>query len=343
MKNIIQKFNQNTPARKHDHKARKFDFSKYHQRHILLRFFYLGWNYQGYASQEDTNATIECHIFNALTRVCLIESRETSNYHRCGRTDKGVSAFHQVISLNIRSKFPADQQMTEDAIKNELEYCKMLNRVLPEEIKCVAWAPIANLNYSARFDCRQRTYRYFFPRGSLNVEAMNEACSFLIGAHDFRNLCKMDVGNGVVTFTRNIKKAEIVLSQKDDNDPSFDMFYLQLTGKAYLWHQVRCIMAILVLIGHGSEEPKIIKELLDVEKNPCKPQYSLANDAPLNLYDCQFNNKSSFRNGDFQLDLKEDGNLDDGEPDLQDWFYEEENLQRVICDLQEQWSLNNIK
>ena len=29
--------------------------------------------------------------------------RETSNYHRCGRTDKGVSALGQVISLDLRS------------------------------------------------------------------------------------------------------------------------------------------------------------------------------------------------------------------------------------------------
>ena len=28
--------------------------------------------------------------------TCLIVFRETSNYHRCGRTDKGVSAFGQV-------------------------------------------------------------------------------------------------------------------------------------------------------------------------------------------------------------------------------------------------------
>jgi tRNA pseudouridine38/39 synthase len=29
--------------------------------------------------------------------------REGSNYHRCGRTDKGVSAFGQVISLDLRT------------------------------------------------------------------------------------------------------------------------------------------------------------------------------------------------------------------------------------------------
>lgn len=50
-------------------------------------------------SQIDTEETIENHVINALKRCCLIENRETSNYHRCGRTDVGVSAFSQVISL----------------------------------------------------------------------------------------------------------------------------------------------------------------------------------------------------------------------------------------------------
>ena len=40
---------------------------------------------------------------------------------------------------------------------------------------------------------------------------MNEAASKLIGEHDFRNLCKMDVGNGVVTFIRKILKAEVTV------------------------------------------------------------------------------------------------------------------------------------
>lgn len=52
--------------------------------------------FQGFAVQEDTERTIEAALFNALIKTRLIESRAKSNYHRCGRTDKGVSAFSQV-------------------------------------------------------------------------------------------------------------------------------------------------------------------------------------------------------------------------------------------------------
>lgn len=72
------------------------DCFRFNKRHVALKICYLGWDYQGLAVQEDTIKTIETEVFNALLKTRLIESRETSNYHRCGRTDKGVSAFGQV-------------------------------------------------------------------------------------------------------------------------------------------------------------------------------------------------------------------------------------------------------
>ena len=41
--------------------------------------------------------------------------------------------------------------------------------VLPAEIRALCWSPAA-AETSARFDCRARTYRYFFPRGDLNLQ-----------------------------------------------------------------------------------------------------------------------------------------------------------------------------
>lgn len=93
----------------------------------------------------------EYHLFNALRKTCLIESRETSNYNRCGRTDKGVSAFGQVISIDLRSKFPELEQMVPVNIDNEIDYCSILNRVLPKNIRCIAWMPLRNKLFSARF------------------------------------------------------------------------------------------------------------------------------------------------------------------------------------------------
>ena len=56
----------------------------------------------------------------------------------------------------------------------ELPYVKMLNRVLPQDIRVLEWAPAAE-GFSARFDCKSRTYRYYFSRGTLDVALMAEA------------------------------------------------------------------------------------------------------------------------------------------------------------------------
>lgn len=82
---------------------RPFDFSRYNKRHAAFKIAYLGWDFHGFASQETVENTIEGHLFCALSKACLIENRATANYSRCGRTDKGVSAFGQVIALDVRS------------------------------------------------------------------------------------------------------------------------------------------------------------------------------------------------------------------------------------------------
>lgn len=224
--------------------------------------------------------------------------------------------------------------MTEDGIKNEIRYCEALNRVLPKDIRAIAWRPLNNDEYSARFDCRERTYRYFFPRSNLNIEAMRTACQYLIGTHDFRNLCKMDVGNGVVTFERDIKYADIIptIESTSNSSSPYALFYFELTGKAFLWHQVRCIMAILLLVGQKNEKPEIICELFDVDKNPCTPQYSLAVDIPLNLFNVEYEEFCSSTVSTKEIVAE-----------TCDWIYDNINLNRVIGILQGQWTKISVR
>lgn len=84
-----------------------------------------------------------------------------------------------------------------------MDYCNLLNRILPNNIQFYAWTPVED-GFSARFDCKNRTYKYFFPKGTLDINAIRKGSEYLIGNHDFRNFCKMDVNNGVVEFQRTI-------------------------------------------------------------------------------------------------------------------------------------------
>ena len=92
LRNIIaKKDNSSLPGAKVKQKERKFDFTKYKRRHILLQVSYFGWNYLGFATQDDAGKTIESEMFAALIQTKLVEDRAGCNYHRCGRTDRGVS------------------------------------------------------------------------------------------------------------------------------------------------------------------------------------------------------------------------------------------------------------
>ncbi|KAJ8414382.1 hypothetical protein AAFF_G00052520 [Aldrovandia affinis] len=307
--------------------GRAFDFSAHPRRHVALRLAYLGWGYQGFAVQENTDNTVEARLFEALLKTRLIQDRQSSNYHRCGRTDKGVSAFSQVISIDLRSTqfggelgiiLPAQADGRSKPNATELPYAKMLNRVLPQDIRVLAWSAVET-GFSARFDCQSRTYRYYFPHGSLDVELMGAAAKRYEGTHDFRNLCKMDVGNGVLQFQRTILSASIQPCQPHklpSTDP-YDLFVFEIKGLAFLYHQVRCMMAVLLLIGQKLESPELIDQLLDVENNPRKPQYSMAVDYPLVLYDCHFEG-------------------------LQ-WQSEPEEVRHVLATLQQHWTHTMVK
>lgn len=286
--------------------ARPFDHDLYKRRHVALQVAYFGWDYYGFAVQEIAGKTIESELFRALTLTKLIRDRESSNYHRCGRTDKGVSAFRQTVTLDLRSQLlegpgvhdyegcrAHEREKRGEEPTREIDFCRVLNSNLPDHIQVLAWAPCPRPDFSARFDCQARTYKYFFPLGGVSLERLNEGGQRLVGGHDYRNFCKMDLGNNVTNYRRRIDSVSARLCRTDaapSSDPPgpYTMCELTVKGKAFLWHQIRCVVSVLFRVGDGSESPDVITDLLDIEKNPQRPQYSMATEIPLNLFDCQF-------------------------------------------------------
>lgn len=143
----------------------------------------------------------------------------------------------------------------------------------------------------------------------------------------------MDVGNGVVNYIRRLDNVEIkVATLNHEGLNTFDMLYLEIKGSAFLWHMIRCIVAILMLVGKQREAPEIIEELLDVENNDMKPQYSLASEIPLNLFMCNYRDD----------EIESNESLTNSEM-LNKWIFDEEAMRDVIIDLQEHWCNENVK
>lgn len=388
------------PYRKPPKQAPKaFDASRYSTRLIALKFAYLGQKYNGlehHANNTTPLPTIEEELWKALVKTRLISPTprgeqeaetyrrldrktfekwdtdgaevnwEGCEYSKCGRTDRGVSAFGQVIGIRVRSNRPRpkpavalEQDAADDAtqeteivaaveneepakpfddLKDELAYIQLLNRVLPPDIRIYAWCPNPPANFSARFSCKERRYKYFFTNpcfapvpgssglysplldtksnlppmreGWLDIDAMREGCKHLEGLHDFRNFCKIDASKQLTNFKRRIFHASIeevsplsvptFLShsalQTQDQPPK--MYAFVLHGSAFLWHQVRSIVAILFLIGQRLESPALIPHLLNIDENPTRPKYEMASDAPLVLWDCIFPHEHEVESSD---------------------------------------------
>ena len=98
---------------------------------------------------------------------------------------------------------------------------------------------------------------------------MADGLSEMMGRHDFRNLCKMNCEQ-VYNFERvmvkgkvvspqtvySVSEGSIVIEDQQDSIPcsSRDMCHVEICGQAFLWHQIRCIISILSLVGCGKRE-----------------------------------------------------------------------------------------
>jgi len=128
----------------------------------------------------------------------------------------------------------------------------------------------------------------------MDIGKMRKAAGFLLGVHDFRNLCKIDA-ESTKSWVREIRNLDIfeTIQQWSPKgllgDESTDsLFCLTIEGNAFLYHMIRCIISVLFMVGRGQEEPEIMLKLLDVTAHPCKPKYVMADHFPLILSDCQY-------------------------------------------------------
>ncbi|XP_021737671.1 tRNA pseudouridine(38/39) synthase-like isoform X1 [Chenopodium quinoa] len=269
------------------------------KRYVALKVFYFGQRFYGFASEVQMEPTVESELFKAFEKTrLLIDDRKGSQYSRCGRTDKGVSAVGQVIALYLRSNLKAetssDRVVCEGQYEGEIDYVRILNKVLPKDIRITGWSP-APVDFHARFGCLSREYKYFFWSENLNISAMQTAAKKYLGEHDFRNFCKMDAVN-VHNYKRCITSFDITPSSEKFKDK--ELWAIIIRGSAFLWHQVRCMVAVLFMIGRGLESVEIIDVLLDIERTPKKPQYTMASALPLVLSSCEFEGPQFFTSAD---------------------------------------------
>ncbi|MFS0891260.1 tRNA pseudouridine(38-40) synthase TruA [Peribacillus frigoritolerans] len=173
-----------------------------------------------------------------------------------GRTDSGVHAKGQVLHFESPLTFPTEN------------WIKAFSALLPTDIIALE-VDIVPDDFHARFHTTGKEYRYIVARSKLrdpfkrnyayhypyplNVEAMREAISYLIGTHDFTSFCSAKTE--VVDKIRTIKEM--------DFEESDDFLVFRFVGEGFLYNMVRILVGTLLDVGSGKMSPHDMSGILD--------------------------------------------------------------------------------
>ena len=241
---------------------------------LRLDLAYDGGDFYGWAKQP-TLRTVQGVLEDALHKVLRVNKSDASEPLRlsvAGRTDTGVHASYQVCHLDVsESVLQNCVGHTNLTPVKALEY--RLCGVLPKDIS-IHSVSIAPSGFDARFSALDRTYVYRISdaanranldprmRGfvlqldyDLNVDAMNQAASLIVGLHDFGSFARPNPGG---TTIRCVKKAVwnrvfqgSCLSKSTGKIPSIENGLLEFTivADAFAHNMVRSLVGACVQVG----------------------------------------------------------------------------------------------
>lgn len=221
------------------------------KKRVRLVVAYDGTAYCGWQVQPGV-VTIESELNRCLSEL-LGESIAVIG---ASRTDSGVHAMGNVAVFDTVARMPAEK----------ISYA--LNQRLPEDIR-IQKSEEVPLDWHPRHVESRKTYEYriyqsefpmptkrfysLFTYHSLDVEAMKEAATYLVGEHDFKSFCAVNAQ--VETTVRCITDLQVVEEGKD--------LIIRVTGNGFLYNMVRIIAGTLMEVGQGKRSPESMKEVLE--------------------------------------------------------------------------------
>ena len=213
---------------------------------LKLTVEYDGVDFHGWAAQPGLR-TVEGELRSALDQVFP----QWSSLAVAGRTDTGVHALGQVVSLDVDGGPPAERA------------AGALNAELADDL-AVRKAEEAAPDFHARHSARARTYRYriwrrrtpspfelgrswWMPR-PLDEEKLADSADAILGEHDFRAFTPTETQHRV--FVRNVRVATW--------HRRGDALELEITADSFLRHMVRTLVGTMV-----ERTPEELAALLD--------------------------------------------------------------------------------
>ena len=246
-------------------------------RRIKLTVAFDGTNYSGWQIQPNKE-TIEGVLNRELSRLLNEEIKVIG----ASRTDSGVHAEGAVCVFDTQSRIPGEK------------FSYAINQTLPEDIRVRASEEVDITFHPRRVNSR-KTYRYRirhdeFPNPldnryayhvytKLDIEAMQTACEYIKGKHDFKSFCSAHTD--VETTVRTVYDVHIDVTpdkkllqmsglmktsgNKATNSEKIrpELIDIYVTGDGFLYNMVRIIAGTLIEVGQGKIKPEEIPAILE--------------------------------------------------------------------------------
>lgn len=244
------------------------------KRKVALLMAYSGEGYYG-IQVNSTFPTIESELFKALVKVGLVpqdhvDSLHKMSFQRAARTDKGVSAIGQVVSLKM--------------LLNVDNLVDQLNSTLPPQIKVLGFKRTTN-SFNSKNHCSHRTYIYMMPTYVLapieeditqdyrvkseRVDLLNDVLAKFKGTHNFHNFTS-GRKHSDPSATRYIMEFE---AEKPIVHNGLEFLTITIKGQSFMMHHIRKMIGLSIAIVRGFCGVDIIDlawkpEKVDIPKAP---------------------------------------------------------------------------
>ncbi|CAF2630743.1 unnamed protein product [Rotaria sp. Silwood2] len=239
------------------------------KRKVCVSFGYCGAGYFGLQrnAKDKVHRTIEDELVEAFVKVGAIPQTHADDmskmaFQRAARTDKGVSAVANLVSLKL------------SPLEN---LTQLVNEQLPEQIRMFGVKRVA-ASFNSKNSCDARTYIYILPTyafcpieeitsesyrvTSEILKLIKDVSSEYLGSHNFHNFTSgkkfTDPSARRHIFSINIADPFI--------KENVEFTIITIKGQSFMLHQIRKMISLIIAIVRGIASRDTIQQAYNADK-----------------------------------------------------------------------------